>query len=325
MNTLLFSKLNIYAFLRDAKDIAVSCFKHMNDLSNVTFIIPLRIDSDDRLRNIILSTSFLLNQFDCKVIIKESDEMSKFSTWAFPLIDSIADTKNLKYIYENNDKDYFHRTRLLNEMILESETEIVVNYDSDIILPVSSYLESKRMLDSGEFDVVYPYRFGEFGERKVVLNTQIETDEDLENLLQFPLIKKFITEYDPDVLSESFGYAVHSQGKGWAEYGMVQFFNKEIYKKGYLENENFIAYAPEDVERHHRWKLLGYKIGRVDNYAYHLEHKRTQNSWFNNPFMSKNNQLWEYLKSLTKEQLIEYYENQFYVKEKLASDYLRNG
>ena len=46
----------------------------MIDLSNVTFIIPLRVDSDDRLRNIILSTSFLLNNFECKVIIKESDD-----------------------------------------------------------------------------------------------------------------------------------------------------------------------------------------------------------------------------------------------------------
>lgn len=55
----------------------------MIDLSNVTFIIPLRIDTDDRLRNIILVTSFLLNRFNCKVIIKESDEMSKFNAWGF--------------------------------------------------------------------------------------------------------------------------------------------------------------------------------------------------------------------------------------------------
>jgi hypothetical protein len=296
----------------------------MIDLSNVTFIIPLRIDSDDRLRNIILSTSFLLNKFDCRVIIKESDEMSKFDYWALPLIKSISDTKNLKYIFEENHDDHFHRTRLLNEMILQTETEIVVNYDSDIILPVSSYVNAQQMLTSSNFDVVYPYRFGEKGERKVVLNTRVETEDDLEKLLDFPLIKKFISNYEPEAFSESYVYATHSQGLGWAEYGMVQFFNTEVYKRGYLENENFIAYAPEDVERHHRWKLLGYKIGRIDNYAYHLEHKRTQNSWFNNPFMQNNNELWEYLKTLTKQEIIDYYENQPYVKEKLASCYLCN-
>jgi len=289
----------------------------MIDLSNVTFIIPLRIDTDDRLRNIILSTSFLLNKFDCKVIVKESDEMKKFEMWALPTIKSIADTSNLTYQYEENHDDHFHRTRLLNEMVLDATTEIVVNYDSDIILPISSYVTAKEMLDSHESDVVYPYRFGEHGERKVVLKTSIEDVEDLKNLLNEPLVKQFVTTWSPDVLDKSYFSAPHAHGEGWAEYGMVQFFNRQVYMNGYLENENFIAYAPEDVERHHRWKLFGYKIGRIDNHAYHLEHKRTPNSSYNNPFMIKNNQLWEYLKGLTLDETVGYYKNQQYVKEKL--------
>ncbi len=290
----------------------------MIDLSNVTFIIPLRIDTDDRLRNIILITSFLLNRFDCKIIIKESDEMSKFNTWALPKISSISDTKNLKYIFEENYDDHFHRTRLLNEMVMMTETDIVVNYDTDIVLPIDSYVKAKEMLDSDEYDVVYPYKFGEYSERKVFPQTVVEDENDLENFFNIPFVKKFIANFDPKVLDEYYGYAQNVNGIGWAEYGMVQFFKTEVYKNGYLENENFIAYAPEDVERHHRWKLLGYNIGRVDNHAYHLEHKRTENSWFNNPFMQKNNQLWEYLKSLSKEEVVEYYKNQEYVKEKLV-------
>ena len=290
----------------------------MIDLSNVTFIIPLRIDSDDRLRNIILSTSFLLNKFDCKVIIKESDEMPKFKTWALPLIKKISDIKNLEYIFEENYDEHFHRTKLLNDMIMQTTTDIVVNYDSDIILPVESYIKAKEMLDSKKYDVVYPYRFGEKGERKSVIDTVVEDEHDLNQLLDHPIIREFIIDFDPDSFSNSYGYAQNVNGIGWAEYGMVQFFNTEVYKEGYLENENFIAYAPEDVERHHRWNMLGYTIGRVDNYAYHLEHKRTQNSWFNNPFMQKNNQLWEYLKSLSKDELIEYYESQEYVKERMG-------
>ncbi len=98
---------------------------------------------------------------------------------------------------------------------------------------------------------------------------------------------------------------------------MVQFFNRQVYLDGFLENEGFIAYAPEDVERHHRWTLLEYNIGRVNNYAYHLEHERTQNSWFHNPHMQRNNELWEHLRKLSKEQIIEYYQQQDYVKERL--------
>ncbi len=292
----------------------------MKDLSNVTFIIPLRIDSDDRLRNIILTTSFLLNNFDCKVIIKESDEISKFELWALPTIQKICkNLKNLSYVFEENNDDHFHRTRLLNEMVLMTETDIVVNYDSDIILPLNSYVQAKEMLDSKKYDVVYPYRFGEKGERKVVLDTKIEDENDLDNFLNHSFIKVFVEEFNPKTFDDSYGYAQNVNGIGWAEYGMVQFFNTQVYKDGYLENENFIAYAPEDVERHHRWNILGYKIGRIDNHVYHLEHKRTQNSWYNNPFMSKNNQLWDYLKNLSKEEIIEYYKNQNYVKEKLLN------
>jgi len=99
---------------------------------------------------------------------------------------------------------------------------------------------------------------------------------------------------------------------------MVQFFDRKVYMNGFLENEGFIAYAPEDVERHYRWKTLGYNIGRVDNYAYHLEHERTQNSWFHNPHMQRNNELWEQIKVLNKEQLTEYYQQQDYIKERLT-------
>lgn len=289
----------------------------MIDLRNVTFIIPLRIDTDDRLRNIVLTTSFLLNTFDCKVIIKESDEISKFNAWAKPLIESISDTKNLKYIFEENYDEHFHRTRLLNDMVMETTTDIVVNYDSDIILPITSYTQAKEMLDSGKYDLVYPYRFGEYGERKVILKTVVEDENDLNSLLDFPLIKKFIAGFNPEVLDESYVYAENVNGMGWSEYGMCQFFNTKAYKDGYLENEEFIAYAPEDVERHHRWNILGYGIGRVDNHAYHMEHKRTQNSWFNNPFMQKNNSLWEKLKNLSEEEIHEYYQNQTYYKERI--------
>jgi len=290
-----------------------------HDLKNVTFIIPLQIETDDRLRNIILTTSFLLNTFDTNVIIKEVDEEPIFQQWALPVIKRIVgDTSGLNYIFEKHSRndDAFHRTKVLNDMVLLADTKIVVNYDSDIILPVSSYLEAAEKLKT--CDVVYPYRFGERGERKVKLDTQFDNKPAIDTFEQHPEIKTYLESgYDEKALEGKYFYYPHQQGEGWAEYGMVQFFNKQIYLDGYLENENFIAYAPEDVERHHRWTLLGYDIQRVDDYAYHFEHKRTPNSWFNNPFMQKNNQLWEYLRNLSKEEVIEYYENQEYVKEKL--------
>jgi hypothetical protein len=289
------------------------------NLKNTTFIVPLRIDTGDRLRNVILSTAYLLHHFDTNLIIKEVDSEHRFEEYALPIIKRLVDVSNLRHIYEEDKRtdDSFHRTKVLNDMVMEASTEIVVNYDTDIILPLYSYIEAVQMLQ-GEYDVVYPYRFGNHGERKVNLGFTIETQEDMDNFENNDFVSRFVnSEYDSECFDDRFFYYPSNQGLGWAEYGMVQFFNRQVYIDGYLENEGFIAYAPEDVERHHRWKVLGYNIGRVDRHAYHLEHQRTQNSWYHNPHMQNNNNLWEYLKQLTKEQLIEYYENREYVKERL--------
>jgi hypothetical protein len=48
----------------------------MVDLSNATFIIPLRIESADRMRNIITLLCFLLGNFDTNVIVKEVESES---------------------------------------------------------------------------------------------------------------------------------------------------------------------------------------------------------------------------------------------------------
>ena len=291
------------------------------DLKNTTFIIPLRVDTGDRLRNVVLSTAFLLNKFDTNVIIKEVDSERRFEAYCLPIIKRISDTTNLRHIFEVETRtdDSFHRTKILNDMVMESTTDVVVNYDTDIILPLTSYTSAVAMLEK-DYDVVYPYRFGKQGERKVKLNFSVRTQDDMNNFENYPESKKFIASSNSDSFDipfDNYFYYPHQQGEGWAEYGMVQFFNRKVYMDGFLENEGFIAYAPEDVERHHRWKTLGYRIGRVDNYAYHLEHERTQNSWFHNPHMQRNNELWEKLKVLDKEQLTEYYKQQDYVKERL--------
>ena len=49
-----------------------------HDLSKATFIIPIKIESDDRLRNVITSICFLLSNFDTTVMVKEVDEQSRF-------------------------------------------------------------------------------------------------------------------------------------------------------------------------------------------------------------------------------------------------------
>ena len=79
-----------------------------------------------------------------------------------------------------------------------------------------------------------------------------------------------------------------------------------------------IRSSPDDKERLHRFTTLGYKVGRVENYVYHLEHSRGANSWPNsatgNPHMQSNQALWQYLEKLNADELRSYYNNQKYLK-----------
>lgn len=265
-----------------------------HDLTKATFIIPVRIESQDRMRNVIASTIFLLQNFDTNIIIKEVDDASVYEKFIAPQIrEYLGDSyKNLRHFFQYSVEPLFHRQRILNEMVMASNTEIVVNYDCDVILPIESYLQAYNSILDGENDVVYPYGQGMY-QRQV-------SPEDA-------VVNEFLEDFDFDVLDRN--SKEHTSDYGWA-----QFFRKEVYINGGLENENFRAYAPEDLERFYRFQTLGYNVGRVNNTVYHLEHARGENSWFNNPHMENNTQEWEKIKVMSKEELIEYYSRQEYLK-----------
>jgi hypothetical protein len=263
------------------------------DLKEATFIIPIRIESSDRLRNVITTTAFLLENFETNIIIKEVDKESVFQRDALPILKDILDVDiNVNHIFEQSDDLSFHRQRVLNEMIVESNTDIVVNYDCDALLPIDSYVKAYQSILSGECDAVYPYGQGMY-------QYQVKATDEI--------VSQFLQTYDFDILEKS-------SNQYTSDFGWVQFFNKQVYIEGGMENENFIAYAPEDKERFYRFTTLGYNVGRIDNYVYHLEHARGHNSWLNNPHMQNNNSIWQEIQKMNQSELKEYYSNQEYLK-----------
>ena len=265
-----------------------------SDLSQATFIIPVRIESPDRLRNVVTTTAFLMENFDTNIIIKEVDKEPVFQRDAIPLLEEILDFniwENFNYIFEKSDDELFHRQRILNEMIIESDTHIVVNYDADAILPKESYELAYKGIMDGVYDVVYPYGSGMY--QKQVQATDVTVSSFLETGDY-----EFLNAVSKD----------HTSDFGW-----VQFFKRKSYIEGGMENENFKAYAPEDKERYYRFNMLGYSVGRIENYVYHLEHARGENSWFTNPHMEGNMAEWEKIKSMNKGSLLQYYSEQEYL------------
>lgn len=269
------------------------------DLLNTTFIIPLRIESDDRLRNIITVVCFLLDTFNTNVIIKEVDTESVFEKSALPQIKEFFDgnIEGLTHIFEKSDKKVFYRMEILNQMISMCKTDIIVNYDCDVLMKPETYIESCRMITEDNYDVIYPYGFGTW-QKQIFANDE--------------LVSQFISnDFDFSILEKK-----HMENL--SRYGHVQFFDRKSYIEGGMENENFKGSSPEDVERHHRFITLGYNVGRLNHWIYHLEHSRGDNSWpvscEKNPHMKDNINLWNYLQTLNKTQLKEYYSTQEYLK-----------
>ena len=270
----------------------------MIDLKNCTFIIPIRIESEDRMRNVVTVLAYLLKNFDTKVILKEVDVESVFEDQVLPQIeDFLGDNiNNLTHVFEKSDDPVFYRMKILNEMIDMSDTKVIANYDCDVLFKKETYVESVKMIMDG-FDLVYPYGFGNY--QKQVFIDDDGVSEFINEDFDFEVLDKKSRMYD-------------------AQYGHVQFVNRKSYILAGMENENFRGSSPEDKERFYRFDKMGYSVGRIDDIVYHLEHSRGANSWPNsvqgNPYMKQNFDEWEKIQKMTGHQLRSYYSNQEYLK-----------
>ena len=259
------------------------------DLKDTTVVIPLRIESSDRMRNVITSLCYILSNFDTQIIVKEVSNHPVFSEDVLPQVKDflgVDEIPNLTHVYEKTEKPEFHKTKYLNELFAMATTKVALIYDCDVILPLDVYTTAQNMITEGDSDVVYPYGLGKYA-RPVFVNDEI--------------VSEFLTEGFSIELLEK-----HSKVND-ARNGYCQFFDREKYFEGGGQNEDFIAYAPEDDEIAFRFQTLGYKVDRTDTLVYHLEHSRTPNSWYNNPHIQRNFAIWEQVKVMDKEQLIKYY------------------
>ena len=270
----------------------------MIDLKNCTFIIPIRIESEDRMRNVVTVLAYLLKNFDTKVILKEVDVESVYEDQVLPQIeDFLGDNiNNLTHVFEKSDDPVFYRMKILNEMIDMADTMVIANYDCDVLFKKETYVESVNMIMDG-FDLVYPYGFGNY--QKQVFIDADGVSEFINEDFDFEVLDKKSRMYD-------------------AQYGHVQFVNRKSYILAGMENENFRGSSPEDKERFYRFDKMGYSVGRIDDIVYHLEHSRGANSWPNsvqgNPYMKQNFDEWEKIQNMTGHQLRSYYSNQEYLK-----------
>jgi hypothetical protein len=208
-----------------------------SDYSDVSLIIPFKIDSLERERNLER----------CK------NHFSKFE--GIVLIDSFLDAQS---------KEPFHKTSLINKALYnEVETPYFGILDCDMLCSPVQFTDAIDALRTGFVDFVYPYD-----------GTFVDVPQELvEGFLAGTLPKP----HDFNVLN------AHSFG------GLIV-GKTSVYREAGGENQNFISWGPEDIERHERLMELGFKVGRIPGAIFHMGHPRGKDSSEENPFFEANNQ-----------------------------------
>jgi len=249
------------------------------DLTDLTFIIPVKLDSKERRENLEVTIDYLLSNFKTNIIVGEESHRPMFS-----YLDNIV-----TYMHIKPTLNCFYRTKILNLMTKKANTKFVINYDCDVIMDPTQYSLCIDLLRKSAYDFIYPYN-GHF-----ILTPR---------------------EYLPGIRNTKHVNAINNDAcryvKAVSRGGAIA-FNKKTFIAAGMENEYFRSWGPEDTERYIRFKKLGYKVGYLNMPLYHLEHPRGSDSNKSNIYYNQNETEFRKIQKMSSAQLKNYIRTWYWV------------
>jgi len=218
-------------------------------LNNLTFLIPIRIESECRLENVQCILHYLSNWVECHVLVLEADISEKVNV-----------PEGITKIFVEDHNPVFFRTRYINQMVEKANTPFLAVWDADVLLNPAQLLSGLEILQKNEADMVFPYNGNFYAVSQFIKEVFLQHQDRLEILEQ-------------NICRMMLMYSFPSVGGGFL-------VNKKAYIEAGIENENFFGWGLQDAERIKRWEILGYRIKRTDGVLFHLPHERGRNSWF---------------------------------------------
>ena len=89
------------------------------DLTDTTFIIPVRIDSMIRLENLLMSVDSIVRYFRTRILILEA------SSYQNEIIPSLIKDDTVKYTFLVDKDPVFYKTKYLNILAKQVDTPLV--------------------------------------------------------------------------------------------------------------------------------------------------------------------------------------------------------
>jgi hypothetical protein len=225
------------------------------DLSDLSVVIPIKIDHQDRLDNLKCVVTFFNKYFinyELIIIEQSTEQRCNF----------LENQSNINYEFRQKE-GLIHRTVMLNDGFKKSNRKFISSYDTDVIFNPSAIGVTMDFLRKGEV-FVFPYN-------GIFVNVSGHWKQHYINHTDCDAYPKYTHGNIPPVDGFSI---LHPSSVGGAV-----FFNKEVFMKHGGYNKKFIAWGFEDNELVTRYSKLGYNIKRVDEYClYHLNHFRGADS-----------------------------------------------
>lgn len=220
------------------------------DITDITFIIPIRIDCFERFENTCLVIDYLTSLFNTKIIVLEADKERSM------IIES-AIKGRAEYIFIEDFDPIFHRTKYLNILSHMVKTDYIAVWDSDVIVHPNQLYSSIIGLRENSYDFVFPYD-GHFLDIGISHRIKFFESRNIDYLIQNK--NEMLLPYTSTACGG----------------GFLARLSDYLTCGG--ENENFYGWGQEDGERVERWKILKKRIRRINGPMFHLYHPRGKNS-----------------------------------------------
>lgn len=234
------------------------------DLRDVAFMIPCRLESADRRRNLRILLRYLTRYLDTNIIICEDNPDGQ----EVPALTDAMGLPRDAYAYvhlSGNDTCFTHKAKQINMMADVAAAPIVVVQDVDVLVAPTQYIFARDAVRAGAA-MACPFN-GLF----------FDIGADYVATVERNLSVAAIDLLDPrnELLYKN-------------SYAGTVFFDRAVFTRHGGFNENFISWGWEDFEIFQRLEKLGLRVERLWGPVLHLSHSRSTNSLKGNPCYDDN-------------------------------------
>jgi len=247
-----------------------------------TFLLPVRIDNEDRYSNLNTSLKFLTSNFpDSQILLIEDAPTKK--------CDKLKKNYSIQYFFRKNNQN-FSRSGNINFGLLKATRPFFVIWDVDCLIKPEQMHKAYRILSAEKAQIVLPHN-EIFVNIKGKLKEQVASTLNLNYVPYFKSIPRSYTKPNIEI------YPIPS--------GIVLFKRETLICIGGF-NKKMISYGWEDIEILKRAKKLGiYYFNLPGGNIIHLDHQRGTDSKVNEHY-ERNKAEFHKVLSMKKQTLISY-------------------